>query len=194
MATNISVSESDLDKLFCEIQDNIDGTQKIMHYVYVWYERNSERSFSPFYVGMGTGKRAYNRNNRSKTLKKYISNRKFYVSIIAAHESDIVVREIEKKVKSEFRKLGFRLIDAEDSPEERKRRQAEGIASMPVIDGRRISSKTGRGFGRPKCNIDPDLIREYRDKRRRGEVTLAECCEAAGVGKSTWYLMESQIA
>ena len=38
---------------------------------------------------------------------------------------------------------------AEQERKKTKQRQAEGIAAMPVVDGKRVSVKTGRGFGRP---------------------------------------------
>lgn len=33
-------------------------------------------------------------------------------------------------------------------------RQKESIAAMPVINGKKVSSRTGRGFGRPKAEVD----------------------------------------
>ena len=36
---------------------------------------------------------------------------------------------------------------AEQERKKTKQRQAEGIAAMPVVDGKRVSMKTGRGFG-----------------------------------------------
>ena len=75
-----------------------------------------------------------------------------------------------------------------------RQRQAEGVAAMPVVNGKRISSKTGRSIGRPKCQIDTKLLRECATKRRNGEMTVAECCKAVGVGRSTWYVMEGSIA
>lgn len=64
-------------------------------------------------------------------------------------------------------------------------RQGEGIAAMPVVDGRKVSSKTGRGFGRPKKL--PENFAEIKAMQRRGEITVAQAMEMAGVGRTTWY-------
>ena len=39
---------------------------------------------------------------------------------------------------------------AETERENIRKRQAEGIAAMPIVDGRKVSSKTGKGFGEQK--------------------------------------------
>ena len=60
-------------------------------------------------------------------------------------------------------------------------RQAEGIAAMPEVDGRKVSAKTGRGFGRPRV----DVIAE----RLPGE-TVAGACERLGISRRTWYRLQ----
>ena len=67
-------------------------------------------------------------------------------------------------------------------------RQREGIDAMPVVDGRRVSKKTGRGFGRPK--VTPKDLEALQELHRRGEITVREACERAGVGRSTWYKLQ----
>lgn len=57
-------------------------------------------------------------------------------------------------------------------------RQAEGIAAMPVVDGKRVSAKTGRGFGRPKVAVETELL--------PGESVTAACARL-GISKATWY-------
>lgn len=59
-----------------------------------------------------------------------------------------------------------------------KKRREEGIAAMPIVDGRRVSSKTGRGFGREAKKIDLAL--------REGE-TITEACKRLGIDRSTYY-------
>lgn len=76
---------------------------------------------------------------------------------------------------------------AEQERKKTKQRQAEGIAAMPVVDGRRVSSKTGRGFGRPKNDIDPARFAEIAQKQKDGQMTVKECCDALGISRSTWY-------
>ena len=45
---------------------------------------------------------------------------------------------------------------AEQERKKTNQRQAEGIAAMPVVDGKRVSVKTGRGFGSPASEIDDE--------------------------------------
>lgn len=65
-------------------------------------------------------------------------------------------------------------------------RQAEGIAAMPVDEsGRKVSKKTGRGFGRqPKL---PSNFREVYRMQQSGKITLKKALELTGVGRTRWY-------
>lgn len=75
---------------------------------------------------------------------------------------------------------------AETERENIKKRQSEGIAAMPVDEnGRKISKKTGRGFGREKKN--PDNFNEVYARQQRGEIKLAEALSLVGVGRTRWY-------
>lgn len=74
---------------------------------------------------------------------------------------------------------------AEQEWEKTKQRREEGIAAMPVVDGRRVSSKTGRGFGREAKEIDLTL--------REGE-TITEACKRLGIDRSTYYRKMKQGA
>ncbi len=66
-------------------------------------------------------------------------------------------------------------------------RQRESIAAMPVVDGKKVSSRTGRGFGRPKAEIDDEQFERLAKKQRAGVMTVSECCEELGIGRTTWY-------
>lgn len=60
-----------------------------------------------------------------------------------------------------------------------KKRQREGIAAMPVDEnGRKISSKTGRGFGRAEKEVDLTL--------HDGE-SVSEACRRLGISRQTYY-------
>jgi DNA invertase Pin-like site-specific DNA recombinase len=62
-------------------------------------------------------------------------------------------------------------------------RQAEGIAAMPVDEnGRKVSSRTGRGFGRPAVDVDVVLL--------DGE-TITEACKRLGISRATFYRKQS---
>jgi len=60
-----------------------------------------------------------------------------------------------------------------------KKRREDGIAAMPVDEnGRKVSSKTGRGFGRAAVEVDLTL--------KEGE-TVVEACERLGISRNTYY-------
>ena len=59
-----------------------------------------------------------------------------------------------------------------------KQRREEGIAAMPIVDGRRVSSKTGRGFGRAEVKVDLSLL--------EGE-NVTDACERLGISRTTYY-------
>ena len=59
-----------------------------------------------------------------------------------------------------------------------KQRREEGIEAMPIIDGRRVSSKTGRGFGRAEVKVDLSLL--------EGE-NITDACERLGISRTTYY-------
>ena len=72
--------------------------------------------------------------------------------------------------------------------EERKKildRQREGIAAMPVVDGKRISAKTGRAMGNQTIEV-PEFSK-YFAKNKKGEMTAVECCQELGISRSKWY-------
>lgn len=60
-----------------------------------------------------------------------------------------------------------------------KKRREEGIAAMPVDEnGRKVSSRTGRGFGRSGIEVDLTL--------KPGESVTA-ACERLGISRNTYY-------
>lgn len=60
-----------------------------------------------------------------------------------------------------------------------KERREAGIAAMPVDEnGRKVSSRTGRGFGREAMDVDLSL--------RPGESVKA-ACERLGISRNTYY-------
>ena len=75
---------------------------------------------------------------------------------------------------------------AQTERENIRKRQAEGIAAMPVDEnGRKVSKKTGRGFGRQEKR--PENFEEVYERQQRGEITLKEALAEVGVGRTRWY-------
>lgn len=82
---------------------------------------------------------------------------------------------------------------AEQERENIRKRQAEGIEAMPVDEnGRKVSKKTGRGFGRQEKR--PENFEEILRRQRSGELTLKEALAEAGVGRTRWYELAREIA
>ncbi len=75
---------------------------------------------------------------------------------------------------------------AEQEREKILKRQKEGIAAMPVVDGKKYSTKKGCAYGRKPVDLGDDF-EIFLKKQKDGEMTVAECCKALGIGRSTWY-------
>ena len=82
---------------------------------------------------------------------------------------------------------------AETERENIRKRQAEGIAAMPVVGGKKISTKTGRACGRPTIDVGDDF-KKFLKKQKDGLITVDECCKILGIGRSTWYAKAKEVA
>lgn len=79
---------------------------------------------------------------------------------------------------------------AETERQNIRKRQAEGIAAMPVDErGRKVSKKTGRGFGRQEKS--PENFAEVYERQQRGDISLKEALSLTGVGRTKWYELVS---
>ncbi len=75
---------------------------------------------------------------------------------------------------------------AETERQNIRKRQREGIDAMARDEnGRRISKKTGCGFGRKEKR--PENFAEVYERQQRGEIKLAEALKMVGVGRTRWY-------
>ena len=75
---------------------------------------------------------------------------------------------------------------AQQEREKTNRRQREGIDAMPVVDGKKFSTKKGCAYGRKPVELGDDF-EKFLKKQKDGLMTVNECCEALGIGRSTWY-------
>lgn len=67
-----------------------------------------------------------------------------------------------------------------------KTRQKEGIASMPVIDGKRVSSKTGKATGRPAAEF-PEEWEKYYSEWKSENITAKKCMDDMNLKRTTFY-------
>ena len=153
-------------------------------YVYIWF--NDEWGKVPIYVGKGKGNRYSSTQARSAAFIKHIERWKCHSEIIFDDLSEDEAMRFEKYLKDGFIKNGLPILDAE-AHYRGKLAQAEGIAAMPVVDGKRVSAKTGRGFGRPCADIDNELFKNLAEKQKDGILTVADCCRELGISRATWY-------
>lgn len=85
--------------------------------------------------------------------------------------SDIVVKLLSYVAETERRNI--------------RKRQREGIDAMPVDEnGRKISKKTGRGFGRQEKNVDLNLL--------PGE-SVSDACKRLGISRATYYRKAKEV-
>lgn len=67
---------------------------------------------------------------------------------------------------------------AEQEWKKTKQRREEGIAAMPVVNGKRVSSKTGKGFGRPEINVTID---------KQPNESVEDVCTRLGISRRTYF-------
>lgn len=74
---------------------------------------------------------------------------------------------------------------AQEEIEKREKRQKEGIAAMPVINGKKTSAITGRPIGNP--GKDLKAFPNFLEKTKKGELSVAESCRQLGISRTHWY-------
>ncbi len=74
---------------------------------------------------------------------------------------------------------------AEQEREKILERQKEGIAAMPVVDGKKTSTKTGRPMGNPGKDLKD--FPKFFEKTKKGELSVSESCRKLGISRTHWY-------
>jgi DNA invertase Pin-like site-specific DNA recombinase len=77
---------------------------------------------------------------------------------------------------------------AQKELENTRKRQEQGMAVMPVINGKKTSLKTGRPTGRPNAEY-PKAWADYYERWRRGDITAKNCMGEMNLKRSTFYKM-----
>ena len=73
------------------------------------------------------------------------------------------------------------------------KRQEEGIAAMPVVNGKKFSTKKGCTYGRKAIPLGDDF-EKFLKKQKDGLMTVDECCKVLGIGRSTWYARAREVS
>ena len=79
---------------------------------------------------------------------------------------------------------------AQQEREKTQKRREEGVAAMPIVNGKRVSSKTGRAMGRPLVEINDVFLK----KQKEGTMSVSECCRQLGISRQTWYNKVSEVS
>lgn len=72
-----------------------------------------------------------------------------------------------------------------------KTRQRQGIDVMPVVDGKKVSLKTGRPTGRPSIKY-PAAWEKYYNDWKSGNITATKAMELLGLKRNTFYKLVKQ--
>lgn len=75
---------------------------------------------------------------------------------------------------------------AEKERENIRKRQAQGIAVMPVVNGKQVSLKTGKPIGRPNAKY-PERWAEMYSSWKSGNITATAAMEELGLKRTTFY-------
>jgi hypothetical protein len=174
------------------IDDLVERTEDPEHrfYVYAWFCRSW--GDIPFYVGKGSGDRWRSLSGRSQQFEKIVERFECFPVILLNNLTEEQSDMAENQTKQRFILEGMPIIDMELKPK-RRLVQRKGIDAMPVVDGKRVSTKTGRAYGRPAVTLGDDF-EKFLKKQKDGLMTVEECCKILGIGRSTWYARVREVS
>lgn len=75
---------------------------------------------------------------------------------------------------------------AEKERENIKKRQRQGIDVMPIVDGKRVSAKTGRPIGKARA-VKPDNWNEVYPEWKAKNITAVKAMQILGLKPNTFY-------
>ena len=75
---------------------------------------------------------------------------------------------------------------AQNEREKIRERQREGIDAMPIVGGKRVSSKTGNAIGRAN-KVSDNAFQKFLEKTKKGELSVTTACEQLGISRTAWY-------
>lgn len=158
-------------------------------YVYAWFCRSW--GDIPFYVGKGSGDRWKTTIGRSQQFEKIVERFECFLVVLLDNLTEEQADFAEDETKHRFMMEGMPIIDMELK---RKRRlvQRDGIDAMLVVNGKKFSEKKNRAYGRQAKDV-PDF-EKFLKKQKDGQLTVNECCEALGIGRSTWYARAREVS
>lgn len=80
---------------------------------------------------------------------------------------------------------------AEKERENTRKRQRQGIDVMPVVDGKKVSKRTGRPTGRPAATYPEEWSGQYQDWKAE-KITATQAMKNMSLTRSTFYKLARQ--
>lgn len=152
-------------------------------YVYIWLLEGRV-----IYIGKGTGDRYKSfKARRSKILMDFIKGRENEIkaSILVGGMCEEDALLVEQGLKNAFENLDQRVLDFEHNMSIRKSSQRKGLDAMPMVNGKRVSAKTGGNFGVPP--IPCPEFESYYKRVKAGELGVNQAIKELHIGVSKWY-------
>ena len=157
-------------------------------YVYMWL--NDDFGGVPIYVGKGSGTRFKQLTGRSKSFLNHVKRWNCRPVIIADHLTEEDAYALEDLFKQWFVYAGYPILDAE-SKYRNKVSQRSGYNKMNLVDGKRVSAKTGRPAGRPEKR--PADFQKFLEKQKGGFISVDAACTKMGISRSQWYSLKREM-
>lgn len=147
------------------------------------YIHRREADGTPFYVGKGTGDRAWRRSGRSSHWRSIVAKHGLVVDIVALHQSDEAAFDDEIRLIANARAAGVPIINrtiggdgvrgVPRTPGQIAKQQASlqaWLASLAGIECRRAHSERLRGDQEAAQRLREGMLRHFADKANRNAV------------------------
>lgn len=154
-------------------------------YVYAW--ANVDWGGVYFYIGKGHNGRAMTPHGRGASFTAILNQWECFPVLLKDGLTEEQACAEEDRLKSVYIfEQGCPIMDGEgNSVVLKNMAQRRGIAAMPVVNGKRISLKTGRPMGNPGKDL-PDFEKFFK-KVKKGEISVSESCRQLGISRTQWY-------
>lgn len=65
-----------------------------------------------------------------------------------------------------------------------------------TMAGKEVARESNPGYreGRRKKEVDGELLKKLRQKNKKGDITVNECCKELGISRGTWYNLIRETA
>lgn len=153
------------------------------YYVYAWCCADWGDIY--YYVGKGHGDRYKTVSGRGKSFTAIYKHWNVYPVILCGGLSEEEAYELEDSYKTHliFDK-GYPIMDAEGNH--------SALKNRAIIKAKAdLRAKGEMREGRPRVEVEDDVLDMLYRQQQAGEITVKECCEELGISRATWYNITS---